>query len=187
MRAFLDKRQRSQSAIDFLASYGIVLLVTSLAIYLIFQLGVFSPQLAPEYCDPSASFSCTGYAMLTNGIFTFELSQNIGGSISITAMGCSSEVNGTGIGPRYGNVKLLSTSYYPGQAPANGFVSGTVLFSNTAKKFSIYCYDASGSTPATGSLGNTFIGYVWLNYTYSGLPAGYPTAQQVLAFSTTYT
>lgn len=183
MRVFLDGRQRSQAAIDFITSYGVVLLVVAVTIYLIFQFGVFSPQFAPEYCNPAASFSCTGYAMLTNGIFTFELSQNIGGAISITAMACSSEINGTGIGPRYGNVNLLGTASYP----TNGFATNTIMFSNTAKEFSIYCYDMPGATAATGSLGNTFIGYVWLNYTYSGLPANYPTVQQVLEFSTTYT
>ena len=182
MRAF-PVRQRSQAAIDFMTSYGVVLLVVTITIFLIFQLGVFSPQFTPDYCNAASSFSCTGYVLLTNGILTFELTQNIGGSITITGMACSSEVNGTGIGPRYGNVNLLGTAAYP----TNGFTKGTVLFSNTAKEFSIYCYNMPGSTAATGTLGNAFTGYVWLNYTYSGLPANYPTTQQVIAFSTTYT
>jgi hypothetical protein len=184
MRAFLNRRLGLQSSIDFITSYGVVLLVASVTIYLILQLGVFNPQLAPSYCNPAVSFSCTGYVLYTNGTFTFELTQTIGGAINITGMGCSTEINGTGIGPRYGNVNLVGAPQY---YPTNGFARNTILLSNTARQFSVYCYNKPGSTPATGTLGTAFIGYVWMNYTYSGLPASYPTAQQVLAFSTTYT
>ncbi len=175
MRASHSGGARSQATIDFLTSYGIVIAVVAITVAIIFQLGVFSPQFAPQYCNPAPSFSCSSFAMFTNGNFTFLLTQSIGASIKITGIGCSSEVNGTGVGPRYGNVKMTGNAPYP------------ILFSNAPKQFTVFCYDAPGSTPATGALGSTFIGYVWLNYTYSGLPNSYQTTQQVLAFSTTYT
>lgn len=183
MRASHSGGARSQATIDFLTSYGIVIAVVTITLVIIFQLGVFSPQFAPKYCNPAAAFSCPAFALFTNGTFTFLLAQSIGASIKITGIGCSSEVNGTGAGPRYGNVQMTNATLY---YPAPGFTN-TVLFTNAPKQFTIYCYDAPGSTPATGSLGRTFVGYVWLNYTYSGLPNSYQTTQQVLAFSTTYT
>lgn len=184
MQAIASNTARSQATIDFLTSYGIVIVVVAVVAALIFQFGIFNPQFAPAYCTPAPSFSCSAYAMFTNGTFTFVLTQSIGSSLTITGIGCSSEVNGTGTGPRYGNVQLTGASQY---YPANGFTTGTVLFSNTAKQFSVYCYSAPGSAHATGPLGSTFIGYIWMNYSYSGLPSGYPTMQQVIAFSTTYT
>ncbi len=178
------RAKRSQSTIDFLTSYGIVIVVVAVTVALIFELGVFSPQFAPRYCNAAPSFSCAAFIMASNGTFTFLLSQSIGSSIRITAIGCSSEVNGTGVGPRYGNVQMIgASSYYP----TNGFTPGTVLFSNMPAQFSVYCYDAPGNAPASGPLSSTFIGYVWLNYTYSGLPSTYRTDQQVISFSTSYT
>ncbi|MCL4378980.1 MAG: hypothetical protein M1160_01485 [Candidatus Marsarchaeota archaeon] len=177
------RAKRSQATIDFLTSYGIVIVVVAITVALIFELGVFSPQFAPTYCNAAPSFSCSAFIMASNGTFTFLLSQSIGSSIRITAIGCSSEINGTGVGPRYGNVQMIGASnYYP-----TSFTPGTALFSNMPKQFSVYCYDAPGSSPASGSLGSTFTGYVWLNYTYSGLPSTYRTNQQVISFSTTYT
>ena len=171
MRASLNGGARSQATIDFLASYGIVIVVVAITVSIIFQFGVFSPQFAPTYCNPAPTFSCSAFAIFTNGTFTFMLTQSIGSSIAITGIGCSSEVNGTGLGPRYG-----------------GFATGSnVLFTNSPKQFSIYCYDAPGSVPATGPLGTAFTGYVWLKYTYSGLPSGYQTTQQAIAFSAPYT
>lgn len=175
---------RSQAAIDFLTSYGVVILAVSVTLLVIFSFGVFNPQFAPVYCNAAASFSCTAFAMFTNGTLTFTITQTIGTSIKITGIGCSTQVNGTGVGPEFGNVNLIgATQYYP----SGGFTSGTTLFTNTAGQFSVYCYSAPGSTPAKGALGRTILGYVWFNYTYSGLPANYPTAQQVFSFSTTYT
>ncbi|HUC38922.1 MAG TPA: hypothetical protein VL944_02215 [Candidatus Acidoferrum sp.] len=175
---------RSQAAIDFMTSYGIVILVIMVVIYLILQFGVFSPQVAPDYCTPAPSFSCTGFALFPNGTFDFELSQSLGGSIDITGISCSSEINSTGSGPRYGNIAISGAPQY---YPTNGFSANTVLFSNTERQFSVYCYGAPGSTPSKGILGGTYIGYVWLNYTYLGLPGNYPNVQQVVSFSTKYT
>ena len=177
-------RPRAQSAIDFITSYGIVILVLSVTIYVILQLGVFNSQIAPNYCNAAPSFSCSAYIIYPNGTLTFLLGQTLGGSISITGIGCSSVINGTGNGPAFGNVQLTgSNTFYP----TNGFAKGTILRSNSPQEFSIYCYNSGSGIPAKAPLGSGFIGYLWLNYTYSGLPSNYITKQQVLSFSTSYT
>ncbi len=177
-------RLRAQSAIDFITSYGIVILVLSVTIYVILQLGVFNPQIAPNYCNAVPSFSCSAYVIYPNGTFSFLLGQTIGGSISITGMGCASEINGTGNGPEFGNVQLIGAPQY---YPTNGFAKGTILLSNSPQQFSVYCYNGGSGQPAKAPLGSGFVGYLWLNYTYSGLPSSYITKQQVLSFSTSYT
>ncbi len=177
-------RPRAQTAIDFITSYGVAVLVLSVTIYIILQLGVFNPQIAPSYCNTAPSFSCAAYVMYPNGTFTFLLGQTIGGSIIISGIGCSSEINGTGVGPEFGNVGLVGTSMY---YPTNGFTKGTVLLSNLPQQFSVNCYNSGSGLPATASLGSSFAGFLWLNYTYSGLPSTYQTVQQVLTFSTSYT
>lgn len=178
--------RRAQTALDFVTSYAIIILAVTITIYAVLQLGVFNPTLAPSYCNAAPGFSCTAYSIYTNGTFAFVLTQSLGGTINITAIGCSSQLNGTGSGPAFGNVHMTNVNpsiYYP----SNGFSAGTLLLSNRPKEMSVYCFSSPGTTPSKGSLGSTFIGYLFLNYTYSELPSSYHTIQQVLSFSASYT
>ncbi len=177
------RNRRAQFALDFMVSYGMVILAIAIALFIIYELGAFNPQLSPGYCNAAPSFSCGGLALSTNGVFTVLISQSLGGAITITGAACSTEVNGTGTGPKYGNVDIIGANAY---YPSGGFTPKTVLTSTTSKKISLYCYSSSSNLPAKGSLGSTFVGYLWLNYTYTGLPSNYPIMQQVITFSTDY-
>ena len=175
---------RAQTAVDFLTSYGIVIMVIAIAIYVILQLGIFSPQFAPNYCTPAPSFSCSAYVLYPNGTLTILLGQTIGGTITLGGMACSSAINGTGTGPQFGNVNVVGSSQF---YLSGGFTKGDTLLSNAPRRLSVYCYDSGSGAPAKGSLGSNFVGYVWLNYTYSGLPGSYDQIQQVISFSVAYT
>ncbi len=179
----IAKGPKAQAAIDFMTSYGVVILVIAVALTIILGLNALNIQPGPSYCNTTQSFSCGGYVITTNGVFTFTLSQSVGGYINVTGIACSTAINSTGNAPRYGNIGVTGASKY---YPTNGFTKGTILFGNALKKFSIYCYGPT-NVPANGILGNQFIGYVWMNYTNPQLPAGYSVVQQALTFSTEYT
>jgi hypothetical protein len=183
---FKKSGRNAQTALDFIISYAVIILVVTIAIYAVLQLGVFSPAIAPSYCNAAPGFSCTAYSMYTNGTFAFVLTQSLGGTIKITSLGCSSQLNGTSGGPAFGNVQM--TNQNPSiNYPTNGFSTGTLLLSNRPMEMSVYCFSSPGNIPAKGSLGSTFTGYLFMNYTYSGLPSSYHTIQQVLSFSVSYT
>ena len=184
MRANL-RRRRSQAALDFMVSYGVVLLALAIAVYVVFQLGILNPRLTPSYCTPAPSFSCISEAMFTNGTLIVQLAQTSGGVITINGMACSTAVNATGNAPRYGNINVLGYSAAPAFYPNNALKNGVSMGGDQPQLFSINCYGSGGLSK--GPLGNTFIGYVWINYTYSALPSSYYTVEQALSFSTAYT
>jgi hypothetical protein len=179
------KSRRQQAALDFMMSYGIVLLVLAIAIYVIFELGIFNPKLVPSYCTPAPNFACGSYTMSSNGVFTFVLSQSLGATLKIKSIACSSAINATGNGPAYGNVHVLSYSAVPQFYPTNDFKNGVIMGGDQPKEISVLCYNSGGT--ANGTLGDTYIGYVWINYTYPNLPSNFYVIQQAVQFSSVYT
>jgi hypothetical protein len=180
----LGRAARSQAAIDFLTSYGFAILIISVAIYSVMALGVFNYQATPQYCYSVSPFTCIAYSINTTGVLSMVLSQSSGGTLTINGIACSTAKNTTRVGPQYGDLYVNSNSiYYPaGTKIKSGVVvypgAQTVLFAN--------CYSAA-SHPATAAIGATFTGYVWINYTFSGLPSSYHNIAQAASFSVKYT
>ncbi len=67
-----------------LISYGVAILVISIALYVVLQLGIFNSRLAPTYCNAAPSFICAGVGLATNGNITVIFSQATGGTLNIT-------------------------------------------------------------------------------------------------------
>jgi hypothetical protein len=168
-----------------LIAYGIAILIISIALYVVLQLGIFNTKLAPTYCNASPSFVCDGTAINTSGKMTIIFSQATGGTLNITGIACSSQANTTNIGPKYGNANVLSYKAAPQFYPTNQLQHGLTLYSSNQTRLYVYCY--SGPTSTKGNLGNSFSGFVWINYTINTLPNNYHTVQQVISFSTKYT
>ncbi len=180
----MPRFRRAQAALDFLISYGIAIVIITAALYIIANLGAFNSTLAPESCTPSPSFSCVSYSLNTSGVVNIVLLQATGATITINGFACSSGINSTGNAPATGNTHVLPDSgsgaaFYPTNAIPN-----PSLPTSNATIISAYCYGSNGGK-ATGNLGNTFVGYTWLNYSYSSLPGH--TIEQVAAFSVKYT
>lgn len=178
--------QKSQAAIDLLISYSTAILIISISIYVILQLGVFNTRIAPTYCTASPGFSCDGAAMNISGEVLLIFAQSNGGTMSVTGAACSSIANSLTTGPEYGNVGVLpdsgsAASFYP----ANSLLqSGLSVYPSNETKFIVNCYNGAGI--AKGHIGNSFSGIIWVNYTYSGLPSNYHVVQQVATFSERY-
>lgn len=171
---------RAQAAVDFMMSYGIALIIIFMAVAVIYKVSILSPALATSTCTASAGFSCEAFALNSNGILTLQLSQATGGTITINGAACSSLPSSTGNLPAYGNLQVSNTvTYYVG---TNTIGTGINVYSDSSNTLVIYCYSVSGV--ATGSLGNGFTGFVWLNYTVPGYGG---ITQQVASLSLKYT
>lgn len=167
-------------------SYGIAILVISIVVLAVAQLGVFNPLLTPIYCNSAPSFVCSIPTINANSMFTIALAQATGATMNVIGAACSSGANTVNVGPMYGNIyvtdnAITSSLYYP----ANVLANGVMLYSGNTLTLSVFCYGGSGK--ATGSVGSTFSGAVWLNFTITSLPNSANNIAQVATFTTRYT
>ncbi len=170
---------RAQAAMDFLISYGIVLIVLAITVVLLYELAINNSYTEAPYCTPSPGFSCGAFSINSiSGVLTIQLAQATGAEVTIGGIACSADINASGDAPGDGNIYVTPNSiYYPASGPP-----ANTLYSGKSAVYSVYCYNSGGV--ATGSLGSGFIGYVWLNYTVPGY--GQQT-QQVASINAKYT
>ncbi|HUY70129.1 MAG TPA: hypothetical protein VMV00_01005 [Candidatus Baltobacteraceae bacterium] len=180
----MDRSKRAQAALDFMVSYGVALLVITIAIAIVFQIGLFNPQLAPTYCDASPGFSCLNYNLNSTGALTVTFSQAIGGTLTIVGAGCATQANGITVSPAFGNVGVIPYSTGAQFYPTNALKNDIVMYSSSTSSMTMYCYGPSGKVG--GQKGNSFTGFVWLNYSVSSMPTT-NSIQQVAAVSAKYT
>lgn len=177
-------KKKAQAAIDMLISYSIAILVISIALYVVLQLGIFNNRLAPQYCNASPSFTCSSATIASNGDLLLSFSQDTPGIMYITGAACASFPNSTATGPAYGNIHVLPYSTVPNYYPSAALQGGITAYSSNQTRILLTCYTASGI--ARGNLGNTFSGYVWINYTFTDLPGNYHSVQQLVSFNEKY-
>lgn len=175
--------RRSQAAIDFIISYGIVLFAIAMALAIVVSLGLFNIPLAPTACTPAPAFTCISYNLNQSGGFSILLSQSTGATINVTGIACSSAANTIGYGPAYGNTAVLPYLRAPQYYPSNMLVMGKSIYSDGTAYLVVNCYGPSGL--AAGRVGNTFTGFIWLNYTYAGLKPN--NIEQAAALTLKYT
>ena len=186
MRVVLpDRRARLQASLDMMVSYGIALLIIAIALYVVITVGFFNTKSVTSDCIASPGFSCTTYTIAPNGTAVFVISQSTGGTLTINGVACATSPNATGNGPAYGNLGIQSPSvvpvFYPYGAP-----DSIVMYSGSANTIETNCYIGPDKL-ASGGLGDSFTGYLWLNYTFSGLPSNINNVQQVASFTTKFT
>jgi uncharacterized protein (UPF0333 family) len=179
--------ERAQASIDMLVAYGVALLLVSISIYVLLQLGVFNSRLAPSYCNPAPGFTCTAVAINKNGVATLVFAQATGATLNITGVACSNNQNDTITGPKYGNFNVLpynpnTIAYYPNSQLSNGII----VYSSSSTRIQANCFVAPNNL-AKGALGNSFSGFIWINYSINSLPGSYHNVQQLVSFSTKYT
>jgi len=178
----IHEKKKLQAAVDFMVSYGIAILIVAISIYVIARLGIFSNSLAQPTCSTAPSFSCGDVALSANGLLTMVVTQAVGGAINVTGVSCSSGVNVTGNLPQFGNTKVQSNTVAPQYYVNNVFAHGMIIYSDGSAVIRINCYGGQGVS--SQNLGSPYSGYVWFNYTYTGLPSTYHTVERVLQFTT---
>ncbi|MFI5412688.1 MAG: hypothetical protein ACHQX1_02255 [Candidatus Micrarchaeales archaeon] len=176
------KSKKQQAAVDFMVSYGIAILVVAIAVYVVLRLGIFSSSITQPTCVATPSFACGAAVLNSNGLLTFVLTQAIGGTINITAVACSSGLNVTGNMPQYGNVKVQKYATVNTLYPNNALQYGLTMYSGASAQITTNCYGLLGLS--NQNIGQPYTGYIWINYTFTGLPTNYNTVQRVMQFST---
>src|SRR5271157_2421170 len=89
-----DKRMQSQSAIEYLTTYGWAILIIVVAFAVLYSFGIFNPSpYTPTTCILPSQFTCLKTIMAFNGNLLLNIGQETGQSIAITSIGCNT--NGT--------------------------------------------------------------------------------------------
>ena len=147
---------RSQSAMEYLMTYGWAILIIAIALMALYAMGLFSPKtLVSTSCVFPADFSCMNSQLLPNGNFSINLEQSTSSPINITAIGCNSDTaiyNMLGFNP---NITLQ--------------IGSNVSLPQSSSQV-LQCF--SNGTVFTGSPGDVFHGYVIINYT--DIETGFP-------------
>ena len=172
---------RAQTAVDFLATYGIALMIITISVGVAYQIGISSNYIFSPSCTPMPGFSCEYYSLDSNGILTMTIAQATGGDIIVRGVACSSAINSTGGRPRYGNAWVSNSfRYYPYATPGGGIR----MASGSKQTFYLYCYNGGGvSKPA--SRVDSYIGFIWLNYSIVG--AGVNVTTNIASIQMKYT
>jgi hypothetical protein len=132
---------RSQSAIEYLITYGWALLIISIALAAFTAFGLFnSGNFVGNSCTLPNGLSCKSAVLSSNGMLTLDIGQDTGSPITITGVSCDSNQTA------YGG---LSTSVQVG-------INGNATFTP-------FCY--SGTVQFTGKIGQVYHGFVIVNYT----------------------
>ncbi|MCL4389016.1 MAG: hypothetical protein M1528_00380 [Candidatus Marsarchaeota archaeon] len=135
---------RSQSAVEYLMTYGWMLLIVAIVLFVLYASGILNTNIfVSASCLLPSQFSCSSPILATNGLLTLNIVQNTGNPISITAIYCNASEN------------------IPFNAPA---IAKTYLGIGGNATFKVPCY-IKPNTVFTGSLGEVYRGYVILNYT----------------------
>jgi hypothetical protein len=138
---------KSQSAMEYLTTYGWAIIIIAVVLTALFELGLFNPgSFVNTTCTFPANFGCiTAVLYSTNSTLIINLQQSLPSSINITAYGCNAQ--GT-----------VSNMIKP-DTPSNQIELG--IGQNLT--FGMQCYN--NYTLITTTPGQIFKGFVLVNYT----------------------
>ena len=134
-----------QSAMEYLISYGWMLIILGIAIVTIFELGFFNTQgITGPVCTIQDGWSCVHYIMNTNGIVELTLQQTTGNPITVTSIAC-----------------YQSTSYINKIVQ----VPNVKMNSGSQQNFLTQCYTSSNAIFEKNIGGQYYSGYMTVYYT----------------------
>lgn len=145
---------RSQSAIEYLTTYGWAILIIAVVLVALFELGLFNPSsFVNTTCTFPAQFGCLS-AILTasSGILNVTLQQATQSNINVTAIGCNNQ-------DTVSNMVVISNTVSPGASSSNVLT----LTIGGAASFTVQCYQNGSFVSVTP--GSVYKGYVLVNYT----------------------
>ncbi len=141
-------QMKSQSAMEYLTTYGWAILIVGIVLSVLYASGFFSPNVTPECIFPD--FSCLSFSLSGTGSLNINIApNNIVYPINITAVGCN-------IAGSLTNMTTLSPEVT---------LSPEENYSTT-----VSCYD--NGTIFSGSTGSVYEGYFVVRYidTQNGFP-----------------
>ncbi|MGA3020971.1 MAG: hypothetical protein ABSD68_03420 [Candidatus Micrarchaeales archaeon] len=150
--------ERSQSAIEYLVTYGWAILIVAVVLSILFQLGVFQNPILPFVCLGNPTFLCHSEEMSSSGALTVTLDYSGSTPITITGLGCN--VTAPPKGP---SIETQSFTLQPQQTVKLVFqcpITNTALGSTS----SIYLWFFYNTPTATGLEQQYAKGIVKVNY-----------------------
>ncbi len=142
-RSCSNESFRLQSAMEYLVSYGWIIIVIAVVVGVLYGLGIFNPgALIPAHCTLSGEWSCVDYVMNTQGMLELKVMQNTGSDIAVTGVACYQNSS-----------NIIETK------PTNN----VKMYNGQEQTFFVYCYDSSGSL-FDGASQSIFNGYVTIYY-----------------------
>ncbi len=136
---------RSQSAVEFLTTYGWAFIILMIVLLALFETGFFNPgTYSAQQCVLTSGFGCLNFFLYSNGLLYVNLQQSLSAPINITALGCNSNA-------------IIANMQAPYNPPSNQIF----LPIGANYTFTIQCY--SGSSTVIGN--STFSGALAVNYT----------------------
>jgi hypothetical protein len=138
---------KTQSAMEYLMTYGWAILIIALVVGVLYTLGLFNPSsMAPSYCVfNGGAFLCKNFSISSSGYLSLTLISTIPAPINVTQIACNA----------WGN-----TSY------AYSIPGGVILYPNSAYSLPssvVQCRDSKGQVvtgikvPYKGKLVITYI------------------------------
>lgn len=139
---------KSQSAVEYLTTYGWAIVIIGIVLAALYNLGVFNPgSFVSTQCVFPAEFGCLSAVLYSiNSTIFFNLQNGQTSNINVTAIGCN-------------NQGTISNMQSPLNPPSNQITLG--IGGNYT--FNALCY--SNSTALSISPGTIFKGYLIVNYT----------------------
>jgi hypothetical protein len=142
---------RLQAAIEYLTTYGWALIIIALAVAVVFSLISSSPP--QQQCILPAGLSCSSFFIATNGMLSVVLQQVTQTPINITSLACNTN-------PVFANA----------QQPYNPPSNQVPIQIGGSSQLNVQCWTSAAKF--SGSVGTTFYGYLFVNYTdqFTGFP-----------------
>jgi hypothetical protein len=159
------KAVKSQSAMEYLMTYGWAILIIAVVLGALFALGVFnSTSLAGSSCLATPGYECQNPTLTTSGELTFTFGQSTPNPLYNVQLECAATVTSSGEPNPTGSFNSISSTgaVLPYSTTGNSMPSTSVLTISQ-----LPCYSSTGNV-LSGSgvdIGAGFSGYIWVNYT----------------------
>lgn len=161
-------KHRTQSAMEFLMTYGWSILIIAVVVAILFRLGAFNGiGTASTVCITISGYKCQNLLLVTAGQITFNFGQYTGFNIYNVEFACAASSNAGIPNPATAFNSISSTgSALPASNTGNYIPNGYTLTISA-----LPCYNSAGSMLNNLNIGSGFSGYIWLNYTVGAGPA----------------
>lgn len=179
-----------QSAMEYLMTYGWAILIIAVVLGALFSLGIFNTSsLTGVSCIASPGFLCQNPVLGTNGNVSLTVGQSTGTSFYNVGLGCASTANTQGL-PNPTNALVFLTS----AGAANGInfailanaanaVPLTLSSGQTVSVSALKCFGTNANAITGPSIGTSFSGGIWMNYTTTSGAGGPMLTQKIASIS----
>jgi len=137
--------RKAQSALEFLTTYGWMLIILVVVMVVLTFFGMFNPP-KPSVCTFPANFVCRGWKLTADGNMTLDLYQNTGHNINVRGVNCTKAID-------QNNPQFIGMDVYIRDSDHERIGNGT----------NIRCLDANG-IPVSGNIGSSYSGKLALYY-----------------------